>query len=132
MSSSNPYLTERQKELVRWLVNEVQAGRLGESFSLTDAPGFPDIHGVIGSGGVDEQQLRDKLERGAVEALRQGNFLLVSMRKETAGTLTVHYRDFVLTGLAYEAVRTDFKNGTAASPAAMNIVLELVRKLVGN
>lgn len=125
-------LTERQKELVRWLVNEVQAGRLDESFSLTDAPGFPDVHGVIGSGGVDEKQLREKLERGAVEALRQENFLLVSTRKETAGTLIVNYRDFVLTGLAYEAVRVDFKGDAAASPASVKTVLDLVCKLVGN
>lgn len=124
-------LTERQKNCLRWLVQEVHAGKLNESFSLSDS-NLPGVSGVIGAGGVNEDQLRQQLDRGNVEALRQANLLHVSTRKETAGTLTVHFRDFVLTGLAFQAVSLDFADESGHSLASQNAAFELVQKLVGN
>lgn len=117
-------LTENQKEFARWLVGEIRAGRLKESFTISESAVDPS--GLIGDGGVDKKKLVGALDSGQAQALCHAGMLIVSTSEKKAGTLVVHYRTFTLTALAYEAVATNFDDDSATPAKAVRAPKEEV------
>jgi len=104
-------LTDGQKGLLRWLVEEVRANHLQESFSISHLNGED---GLIGGGGIDQTRLFSELVPGHVEALRLAGLMYVSTREKKSGTIIVHYRDYALTGNSYKAVDSNYADPGAS------------------
>jgi hypothetical protein len=105
----NYNLTEKQKDLARWLVAEVRAKRIPESFIIEWLAPKPYIKGAQEE--YKDIDLGSKLGRGELDALAEAKLLLqsISTIKSQSGNKTVEWtRQCTLTALAYRAVDTDF------------------------
>jgi predicted transcriptional regulator len=106
-------LTETQKDLMRWIVQQVRAGKLSEEFSVSWWRGAR-IRGFEGD-------LPATMTKGILDALAGAELLRCTLHikkvERTSGKAnpvrktrkTEDWRRCILTGKAYEAVDNDFK-----------------------
>jgi hypothetical protein len=108
-------LTEKQKDLLRWLVEQVRADRLPEEFYLI----WTGNGGAIISTPNDlEDDRPSNIAKGALQALEAEDLIHQDIRHKTksktsnTGKITQRQREsgrhIALTGNAYEAVDSDF------------------------
>jgi hypothetical protein len=119
-------LTENQKSLARWIIQQVRNGKLQEEFLVIWMPpeiGGPDsglVHGIIG-----ECPGHPEVTPGLLDALAEAELLLCKPSYQTTseqfvktvygGPTTTHHeyevnRTCALTAKAYEAVDSDFES----------------------
>jgi hypothetical protein len=101
----NYNLTERQQDLLSWIVQQVREGNLGEEFHVSWYMGGFDLHPYTG-----DDNDRPEFSRGALDALEASGVLLIERRTRVSrgGSIYESSRDCVLQGSAYEAVDSDF------------------------
>lgn len=99
-------LTEKQKELARWIVGEVRAGHIPESFTILWHMQGATI--LDSSTNYDSSSLNQRLERGVLDALAESKMLLLRS--------TEHHLTCTLTGLIYKAVDSNFAEEEAPTP----------------
>jgi hypothetical protein len=90
-------LTNSQKDLLRWFVQQVNQGHLSEEFIISWLLQGPSISGYSGS----KETPLPEIKKGAIEALQAEGLL----RCELVGSNDLRC---TLTGKAYEAVSTNF------------------------
>lgn len=96
-------LTDNQKDIVRWLVQQVHASRLSEEFvvSWTNAGTL-----IVGYTGEERPNI---ITKAALSALEAAGMLVITPQK--------HSLSCALTGKAYEAVKNDFASiATQSAP----------------
>src|SRR3972149_5684920 len=101
-------LTNSQKDLLRWLVQEVREEKLPEEFSITWlSEGKVSISEWKGKGKCEDDI--PTVRRGALDALAAAGLLLCDIEYYTAHSIKTELsRTCTLLGKAYEAVDSDF------------------------
>src|SRR4030095_13376823 len=105
-------LTETQKKLARFLVEQVKAGHLSENFHAEESS-MPHGEIILSDGRFSMPMARTsdrkltsfKTTLGALDALAAAKMII---QEETHGSLTRRARLCTLTGLIYEAVASNF------------------------
>lgn len=100
-------LTDNQKDLVRWIVQQVRNGNLSEEFTVSWTTGGCMLQGLKGGE-------HPKISKGMLDALSSVGMLVCATirRKAHPGMLVVDSeggRRCTLMGKAYEAVDSDFE-----------------------
>src|ERR1700757_3464071 len=99
-------LTNRQKDLLRWLVQQVREEKLPEEFSITWRSGGKGFISVW-KGGSEEDI--PTVTQGALNALEAAGLLLCNIEYYTAYSMKTEIsRKCTLLGKAYEAVDSGF------------------------
>lgn len=100
----NYNLTDRQKDLVRWLVDAVRAGQLSEEFTVVWSQGGSTVLEFHGDGSPPE------FTEGALDALSHADLLHCRphTKVSSSGRLFEASRGCTLAGTAYTAVDRDF------------------------
>lgn len=112
----NYNLTENQKDLARFLVEQVRAGKLPESFSVFESGGRQLV--------IQELQHEDKVgasidgSLGQLDALADAKLLLQRTYERTSdsGYTSESHRDCTLTALIYKAVDSNFAEEGTPTP----------------
>src|SRR5439155_18187378 len=104
-------LTETQKKLARFLVEQVQAGNLPETFYAEESTGMREqltlsdsefgIHRI----GTERKRLSFKATLGALDALAAANMIIQDSIRDSG---MIHTRRCTLTGLIYTAAASNF------------------------
>jgi hypothetical protein len=99
-------LTESQKNLLRWFVEQVRVDNLSEEFTILWMNDYVEIRGLKSS--VPNSP---SIEKGALTALSRNELLFCEVfYKTSAGGQSESARRCVLTGKAYEAVESNFNS----------------------
>lgn len=105
-------LTDSQKALLRWLVQEVKASRLGEEFEIywSQTLDQPTLQGGLLNYDDEALEQAPEITIGALDALAADNLILcnATLATKKSGSHYERKRRCTLQGRAYEAVDTEF------------------------
>ncbi|MBD2540531.1 TIGR02391 family protein [Coleofasciculus sp. FACHB-SPT36] len=106
-------LTNQQKDLVRWLVQKIQEGKLNEEFGIMWVPTFdaPSLEAVmLDFKGTDEELSEISITQGALNVLAENKLIHCDIvyKIDKSGRQNETARKCTVMGKAYEAIDADF------------------------